>query len=122
MTVGERIQQRMKALNLSQRHIASHTGATKGAVSQWVNDKVKPSSDYLMPLCKILQCEQEWLLKGSIRSKPKEPIHQINDLNAHYHVELSATDSLIKTILKLEQSKRLTPKAISALNGFLEQL
>lgn len=64
MEISERIKQRMKARGLKAVNIAAHTKASKGSVSQWVNGISKPSVEYLVKLCEILECTEEWLLFG----------------------------------------------------------
>ncbi len=64
MSLGERILGRMRALGLKRSNLIQATGATKGAVSQWISDQVSPSSKYLTSLCDVLQCTPGYLLHG----------------------------------------------------------
>lgn len=54
----------MSQLHLKNRHIVEATGASKGAVSQWINGKSEPSSKYIPSLARILRVSENWLLEG----------------------------------------------------------
>ena len=54
----------MKELGITQTQLAKLTKASKGAVSQWVNADVVPSSEYLTALAKALRVSANWILHG----------------------------------------------------------
>ncbi|MDO8415522.1 MAG: S24 family peptidase [Agitococcus sp.] len=64
MNTSDRINQRMKQLNLVPADLIQKTGASRGAVSQWRNDIAKPSGEKLLSLARVLQCTPDWLLTG----------------------------------------------------------
>ena len=59
-----RIRQRMDELSIKQVDIVKATGATKGAVSQWLKEPRNISYEFLIPLCKLLRCSVKWLKTG----------------------------------------------------------
>lgn len=65
MTIGNRIRHRMKELGLRPRDLIAYTGASKGTVSQWINDIAAPSARYIVKLCEALQCSESWLLHNN---------------------------------------------------------
>lgn len=64
MKSGDRISKLMKAKGLRSVDVVRATGATKGAVSQWINDDVIPSGEYLTGLCSLLETTGTYLVKG----------------------------------------------------------
>lgn len=63
-TLSERINQRMRELNLKSKDLAQATRASKGSVSQWINGGNEPSARYVTALARILKVSEKWLLEG----------------------------------------------------------
>lgn len=82
MNTSERIKQRMKSLELKAKDVVKLTGASKGAVSQWVNGVTKPDGYYLLALSKALQCDPSWLLHGN-QNKVNESIQSYTAMIEH---------------------------------------
>lgn len=83
-SVSDRINKRMRDLNLRSRDLVAATGVSKGTVSQWVNGNNNPSATHIPKLAKILNVTESWLINGGSRSqrdKPNEvdqrPLHKI---------------------------------------------
>lgn len=68
MDIANRINQRMKSLNLKSVSLVKQTGASKGSVSNWVNGISEPSAEHLLSLSRTLQCSPDWLLTGKENS------------------------------------------------------
>lgn len=68
-TVGNRIRNRRKELNITQKQIFEITGISNGNLSIIENDKSWPSSQALISLSKILDCSIDWILTGKGSSK-----------------------------------------------------
>lgn len=68
-TVNARIREQMQKLGLKNKDLAEATGATKGTVSQWVNDGNGPSAQFITPLAKVLGVSEQWLLQGGSNRK-----------------------------------------------------
>lgn len=64
MNTSDRINQRMKQLNLVPSDLMQKTGASRGVVSQWRNDIAKPNGEKLLKLAHALHCTPDWLLSG----------------------------------------------------------
>ncbi|WP_115334949.1 S24 family peptidase [Shewanella baltica] len=81
MDMSERIKRRMRALSLKSVDLVKQTGASKGAISHWVNGTSQPSGENLFSLARCLQCSPEWLLTGEDEDKKSE----VREANAHWH-------------------------------------
>ena len=63
-TLGSRIRTAREHKNLSQLEVARQLCVTRGAISQWENDAVRPSHHNLVELAQILRASVEWLMTG----------------------------------------------------------
>lgn len=63
-SIGERIRNRRKELNLTQVMIQSATGISAGALSEIENGNRKPSVIIFYILSQVLQCSMDWLATG----------------------------------------------------------
>ena len=64
MSVGDRILEKMRVRGLRRGDVITATGATKGTISQWINNISEPSGRYLVPLCEVLDSTAQYLLYG----------------------------------------------------------
>lgn len=80
--IHDRINLCMSQLHLKSRHIVEATGASKGAVSQWINGKSEPSSKYIPNLARVLRVSENWLLEGG-------PVNEIpSNETTSYHIRI----------------------------------
>ncbi|MFB2668904.1 S24 family peptidase [Shewanella xiamenensis] len=86
MDTSERIKRRMRALGLKSVDLVKQTGASKGAISHWVNGTTQPSGENLLSLAKCLKCSPEWLLSGET-----EKI-EVRESNAEWHAGFELWD------------------------------
>ena len=63
MKLGEKIAQRMKALNLNQVNLAKRSGLSQQAISQYVLDRAKPGYDGIVALSVGLEVKPQWLFE-----------------------------------------------------------
>ncbi len=63
-TLAERINQRMRELNLKSKDLVQATRSSKGSVSQWINGGNEPSARYVTALARVLKVSEKWLLEG----------------------------------------------------------
>lgn len=59
---GERMQERLKALNMTQRELAEKTGKTEVTISRWANSERIPLATEYTGLSKALKCTCDYLL------------------------------------------------------------
>ena len=76
----------MRALGLKSVDLVKQTGASKGAISHWVNGTTQPSGENLLSLAKCLKCSPEWLLTGEA-----EKI-EVRESNAEWHAGFELWD------------------------------
>lgn len=62
MSLGQRIRERRKELNLTQIELANAAGVHQRQISKYENDKNEPASLTLMALSKALNVSADWLL------------------------------------------------------------
>ena len=64
MTISDRIFERIKQLSITQKEFAEKAGIRQSTISEWKKNKTNPSSDKILPICKVLDVTPEWLLSG----------------------------------------------------------
>lgn len=80
-TIGSRIAQKRKALNLTQEELAQQLGVSSQAVSKWENDISCPDISLLLALAKALSCTTDALLSGKEDEVRVIPVQQRKDPN-----------------------------------------
>ena len=125
--ISERIQARMRALNLKSVNLVKHTGASKASVSQWVNGASKPRGENLLALSRLLECTPDWLLTGKDPKKPdSELIGGFNfsdeedreevDLPFFREVEIPASKGKFHVIESRDEKLRFSKSTLNKLN------
>ncbi len=66
MTIGDRIFNRMKQLNMSQKEFSERTGISQSTISEWKTKRTNPTSEKIMIICQVLKITPEWLLSGAM--------------------------------------------------------
>lgn len=74
MSIGERIVELRKGLNLSQGQLADALSITRQAVSKWENDLAVPDSLKLIQLADILDTDIEYLSTGRRNFSRRPPV------------------------------------------------
>ena len=64
MTISERIFERLRQLDMTQKEFAEETGIKQSTISEWKKNGTNPTSDKIMAICKVLNVTPEWLLSG----------------------------------------------------------
>ncbi len=64
MTISDRIFERIRQLSITQKEFAEKAGIRQSTISEWKKNKTNPSSDKILPICKVLDVTPEWLLSG----------------------------------------------------------
>ncbi|QUG76000.1 helix-turn-helix domain-containing protein [Erwinia sp. E602] len=72
-TIGMRIRTRRKELRLTQAKLGAKIGVQGGSISQWEDDKTKPTGENLLSLAKALQCAPEYIQYGESSFSNVEP-------------------------------------------------
>lgn len=64
MTISDRVFEKLKQVNMTQKEFSERTGVKQSTISEWKTKGTNPSSEKIMPICKVLQVTPEWLLSG----------------------------------------------------------
>lgn len=64
MTLGNRVKQRRKLLGYTQHVLAEQVGLTQQAINRIESDIISRPR-FILELAQVLECDPEWLLKGS---------------------------------------------------------
>lgn len=75
---GERIQERLKKLNMTQRELAEKTGKSEVTISKWANSERIPFATEYTGLSKALKCTCDYLL-GLSNIPTKTRMQEEND-------------------------------------------
>lgn len=74
MSIGERISDLRKEMNLSQGQLAESLGITRQAVSKWENDLAVPDALKMIQLADILDTDIEYLSTGRRNFARRPPV------------------------------------------------
>lgn len=122
ISIGERIKNRRKELNLSQIDIYEKCELTSGALSKIENGKTIPSILVFYKLSQALDCDINWLLTGNSSVLQNLNICKTEEiyLNLFRQLPDDEQDEIIEIInLKLAKNKRksaIPKKASSSLS------
>ncbi len=64
MTISDRIFEKLRQLNMSQKTFSEETGISPSTISEWKSKRTNPTSEKIMIICKVLDVTPEWLLSG----------------------------------------------------------
>ncbi len=64
MTIGDRIFERLKQIDMSQKEFSEKTGISQSTISEWKSKRTNPTSEKIMIICEVLNCSPQWLLSG----------------------------------------------------------
>ncbi len=122
-SIGERIKNRRKELNITQLQIKEITGISSGNMSGIESGKSLPSASALIELSKILDCSIDWILTGNSQISEENIISNIEKelLNGFRKLPKDDKDELIG-ILKIKLQKvQKTKEATRKLSNKPEQ-
>lgn len=99
-TTGQRIKKAMADKGVKASQLASAVKATKGAVSQWVNDLSTPSSNNLMKIARYLGVSAGWLMgddaSTTYKDQPQANATVINDSMAPWDSSTPVDDDEVE--------------------------
>ncbi len=101
MTISERVFERLNQISMTQKEFSEKTGILQSTISEWKKNKTNPSSEKILPICKVLDVSPEWLLSGVDPAEGR-------DKNHDYYVVARDTDTgtLVSEFNKLDRSQR----------------
>ena len=86
MTISERIFERLRQLDMTQKEFAKESGIQQSTISEWKKNKTNPSSDKILAICKALDVTPTWLLSGVDPAASRGKNHE-------YYVVEAGTDT-----------------------------
>lgn len=106
ISIGERIKNRRKELNITQLQIKDATGISSGNMSGIESGKSLPSASALIGLSKILDCSVDWILTGRFPVSKGITLSDIEEELIQGFRELSEDDKdELMGILKMKRLK-----------------
>lgn len=92
-TIGQRIAERRKLLNLSQEALGDKVGVSRQAISKWESDAAVPEIDKLIAMSKLFSVSVGWLLGTETEalgteqeeSFSEEQLRMVEDIVKRYH-------------------------------------
>lgn len=76
MTLGQRIYNRMKNLNLTQAELSKKSDITQQVISCYIHNSSKPGYNSIIGLMKGLETKAEWFFEQTDEEEPKIPYTQ----------------------------------------------
>ncbi len=64
MTISDRIFERIRQMDMTQKEFSEETGIKQSTISEWKKNGTNPTSDKIMAICQVLEVTPEWLLSG----------------------------------------------------------
>ena len=77
MTISERIFERIKQIDMTQKEFSEKTGIRQSTISEWKKNRTNPSSDKIMGYVKQSRFLQSGSCQESIRRKAGKRIRSI---------------------------------------------
>lgn len=75
MTIGDRIFDRLRELDMTQKEFSEKTSIQQSTISEWKKKHTNPSADKIMVICRALDVTPEWLLSGvDVKEGYRNPI------------------------------------------------
>ena len=101
MTISERIFERIKQIDMTQKEFSEKTGIRQSTVSEWKKNRTNPSSDKIMGICEAIEVSPEWLLSGVDPAKSREKNQEYYVIDVH-----TETGILVSVYNQLDKSQR----------------
>ena len=56
MTISDRIFERLKKTNMSQKAFSECTGISQSTISEWKSKRTNPTSEKILVICEVVKC------------------------------------------------------------------
>lgn len=113
-SIGTRIKELRKSLNITGKDIKEKTGISTGNLSDIEKGKVLPSSASLIELSKVLNCSTDYILFGKTRNTEFSPYSNLRDFEKDFLLLLNSLNEEdkeeIMDIMKLKYNRYKTKK------------
>ena len=102
-TISERIQERMKALDLRQADLAEKTGISKGALSSYISGRYVPKQNNIYLISKALNVNEAWLMGADVPMSPNKNSKHGVTINVLGRVAAGIPIEAIENIIDTEE-------------------
>ena len=102
-TISERIQERMKALDLRQADLAEKTGISKGALSSYISGRYVPKQNNIYLISKALNVNEAWLMGADVPMRPNKNSKHGVTINVLGRVAAGIPIEAIENIIDTEE-------------------
>ena len=76
-TLGKRLASLRESAKVNQQKLSDATGLSRSNLSKYEQDKVKPTSDAIVSLCRFFNVSADWLLMGI--ESPQQKVEAVID-------------------------------------------
>lgn len=91
MSLGSNITQKRKSLNLSQEYVADKLGVSRQAVSKWETNLSEPSTNNILKLAKLFDCDLKQLVAPEEYNEEQEDLkNQFQDTKKDIRMQMAA--------------------------------
>ena len=124
MTIGDRLRQLRKKLDLTQEAFASRIGSVQNTITGYENGRRNPSAPVISLICREFGVNEDWLRNGTggpDNMFVPESVDELNDLSKKYNLSI-ADQVLIEKYMNLKSDSRemiinFITDVVSALNS-----
>lgn len=102
-TTAERIQERMRALNLKQADLVEKTGISKGALSSYISGRYIPKQKNIYLIAKALNVTEPWLMGADVPMLPCKESKRGITINVLGRVAAGLPIEAIENIIDTEE-------------------
>ena len=97
MSIGSKLAQARKAVNLTQEQLAERLGVTRQAVSRWESGAAYPETDKIVRMARLLNVSCDYLLRddiaaGDTAAPPPDPVTRLLKQAAGRKVRIALFD------------------------------
>lgn len=122
---GDHLSKALRKRNMTQVALAEKIGVDKTHVNKWVNNRVRPSTDYLKKIADVMGFEINELITGGFKDEILYRKPKINRKAGDETIqsnELSLVESYVNAIIETEsfsEKVQLKGKLMNILKGLL---
>lgn len=102
-TISERIQERMRDLNLRQADLVERTGISKGALSSYISGRYVPKQNNIYLIAKALNVNEAWLMGADVPINPVKNSKKGVTINVLGRVAAGIPIEAIENIIDTEE-------------------
>lgn len=115
-SIGDRILNLRKELNLNQKELAEKVGITEASLSRYENNLREPKAEIIIRLSNVLNCSTDYLLgKTNIRNETILPNEKLYEKSIEYRNFKEIENRVLKKLIDeniMEEKEPLSQEAL----------